>query len=143
MACTMIKPRQPFDLLLRWPVYAKMIIQQFSEPEQENIWVPAVDIEEKDGQYLIMADLPGVKEEDINVSLKNGYLVINGQRQRDCSEGEKRQFMGERYYGRFERVFKLPEGVKEIEIKKEYKDGILFITIPIPEGHKIEKHPVA
>ena len=133
MAHSMVKTRKPFDLLANWEKYVKTVHEHFAN-ESEGIWAPAIDIEEKDGKFLIRADLPGVSREDISIEFKNGNLLIRGTRN---NKHEKKVFLIERYSGDFERIISLPEGINKRDIKADYKDGILELTISIPDGQKI------
>jgi HSP20 family protein len=99
-------------------------------------WNPAVDIEEKDGKLIVKADLPGVKKEDIHVELKDGYLTVRGERKMEKEDKKKNYHRIERAYGSFERSFVMPEGVNEKEIHASFKDGVLELTLPVPEGTK-------
>lgn len=136
MAVSMVKIRKPFDMLINWKEYVSVLNQFFSEAEEDQVWAPAVDIKEKDGKYLLEADLPGVKEEDIHITYKNGYLTIEGRQCKAEDEDKVQNHMLERYYGRFQRVLKFPQDINESEIKINYKDGILEITIPLPDLEK-------
>jgi HSP20 family protein len=133
MAHALVKSRKPFDLLVNWENYIKTVHEHFTG-ESEKIWAPAVDIEEKDGKFLIKADLPGVSRKDIYVEFKDGNLSIRGTRN---NKHEKKVFLLERYSGEFERIINLPEGIKKSDIKADYKDGILELTIPMPDGQKL------
>jgi HSP20 family protein len=99
-------------------------------------WTPAVDVEEKDGKYILRADLPGVKKEDIHVQLKDGYLTLSGERTMEHEEKKKNYQRVERSYGSFERSFRVPDGVKEKDIHARYKNGILELTLPVIETGK-------
>ena len=134
MAVSMVKMKKPFDMLANWDEYVRVVNQFFSEQEETQVWAPPVDVKEKDGNYLLRVDLPGVREEDIHVIYKNGFLTIKGNRIRPKDdEGSIQDHMIERYYGRFERVLRFPPGINADSIKKEYKDGILKLTIPVPD----------
>jgi len=106
-------------------------------------WVPAVDIREEENRYVIHADVPGVKPEDIEVHMENGVLSIKGQRQsetRDEREGYKRV---ERVRGSFFRRFSLPDTADAEAISAKSKDGVLEIVIPkqakvMPKRIKVE-----
>ncbi len=132
MAHSMVKTKKPFDLLANWENYVKAVQEHFFQ-ESEKIWAPAVDIEEKNGKYLIKADLPGVSKENIHIKFKDGHLSIRGKRN---NKYENKVFLLERYSGEFERIISLPKGIKESDIKADYKDGILELIIPMPDGNK-------
>ncbi len=93
-------------------------------------WMPAVDVvEEKDG-FVLRADLPGVKIEDIDVRMENGSLSISGERQREASENADGLRRFERSTGKFFRRFSLPETTDAENIKARSVNGILEISIP-------------
>jgi HSP20 family protein len=99
-------------------------------------WAPAVDIKEKDGKYLLKADLPGIDKKDIHVELKDGCLTLKGERKSEHEDKNDNYHRVERTYGSFQRSFKVPEGLTEKDIKAKYKDGTLELTIPVPEVKK-------
>jgi HSP20 family protein len=93
-------------------------------------WIPPVDIIEKNDAFLLRADVPGVKPEDIDISMENGVLTVSGQRYQEASDdtgGAKRL---ERSHGRFYRRFTLPETASADEITARCTDGILEVVIP-------------
>lgn len=100
---------------------------------------PQLDIEDKDDQVKITAELPGMKHDDIDLRVEDGMLMLSGDR-KDEREDKERGY-SERYYGHFERQVSLPRGVKEDACKADFKDGVLTITIPKSEeaaqGRKI------
>ena len=99
-------------------------------------WMPVVDIEETDDAYLIKAELPGVKKEDVKVTIEEGVLTIQGEKKYEKKKKDKKQLRVERAYGSFIRSFTLPNNVKNDEIKAKYKDGVLTLTIPKTEEAK-------
>ena len=93
-------------------------------------WVPAVDIKDEDNRYVIRADIPGVKPEDIEVTMDNGVLTIRGERRFEETE-EKENFKRiERSHGIFYRRFSLPDDTDAEAIEATGKDGVLEVTIP-------------
>jgi len=99
-------------------------------------WMPVVDISESDGEYLIKAELPEVKKEDVKVTVEDGVLTIQGERRQEKEEKGKRYHRVERSYGSFVRSFTLPESVDEGGVKAEYKDGVLNLHLPKSEKVK-------
>src|SRR5690606_3465239 len=93
-------------------------------------WAPAVDISENPQAYLIKADLAGVRREDIQVRVEGGQLRLSGERKFEKEEKDKKQHRVERFYGSFSRSFSLPDDADESQIKAEYKDGVLNLTLP-------------
>lgn len=99
-------------------------------------WAPTVDISETDGEYLIKAELPEVKKDDVKVTLEDGILTIQGERRREKDEKTTKYHRVERSYGSFVRSFSLPDQVDENGVKAEYKDGMLNLRIPKSEKAK-------
>ncbi|MFO0705490.1 MAG: Hsp20/alpha crystallin family protein [Nitrospira sp.] len=99
-------------------------------------WVPTVDISETDGEYLIKAELPEVKKEDVKVTLEDGVLTIQGQRRQEKEEKTTKYHRIERSYGTFVRSFSLPDQVNESGVNAEFKDGMLNLHIPKSEKAK-------
>ncbi len=99
-------------------------------------WVPTVDISETAGEYVIQAELPEVKKDDVNVTLEEGVLTIRGQRRQEKDEKTTKYHRVERSYGTFVRSFTLPDQVNESEVKADFKDGVLNLHIPKSEKAK-------
>jgi len=97
---------------------------------------PAVDIMEKDGKYIVHAELPGMKKDDIHVEYKDGYVTIKGEKKFEHEEKKKDFHRLERSYGSFSRTFELPAEIKEEGIKAEYKNGVLELSLPMKEPAK-------
>jgi HSP20 family protein len=93
-------------------------------------WSPRVDITEKDGEFVIKADLPGVAREDLKVTVEKGVLTLQGERRQEKKEDNERFHRVERFYGHFLRSFTLPEGVDETQVKANISDGQLSVTVP-------------
>jgi HSP20 family protein len=101
---------------------------------------PSVDIAERDNMYEVIADLPGVDEKNIEVSLSGDMLTIKGKREERKEEEEGDYYVSERQLGAFERSFQLPEGVDGDKIDARFKKGVLTVSIPKkPEALKAEK----
>lgn len=99
-------------------------------------WIPTVDISETEGEYLIKAELPEVKKEDVKVTVEDGVLTIQGERRQEKEEKGKKYHRVERSYGSFVRSFSLPDFVDEGAVKAEYKDGVLNLHLPKTEKAK-------
>jgi HSP20 family protein len=137
--------------LVRWDPFRELedmserLNRVFSRPSlrnsgKENLtvadWVPTVDISETEGEYLIKAELPEVRKEDVKVTVENGVLTLQGERRQEKEEKGKRFHRVERSYGSFVRSFTLPESVDESSVKAEYKDGVLNLHLPKSERVK-------
>jgi HSP20 family protein len=97
---------------------------------------PTVDIYDSDENIVITAELPGIEKKDIVIDVKDGVLTLKGERSSDNEIKEEKYYCRERTFGKFERVFRLPSDVDPEKISADYKDGILKIDIPKPEGKK-------
>ncbi len=97
-------------------------------------WAPSADISETDKEFLVRAELPGVKKEDLKVNLDNGLITIEGSRRQQREDKNEKFHTVECCYGNFSRTFSLPERVKADAIKSEFKDGILTVHIPRDEA---------
>ena len=99
-------------------------------------WVPAVDVLEEADHIRIVAEIPGVQPDDIKISLENNLLTISGTKQQQAEEKTERVHRYERVYGAFERSFTLPSSVEANDIKANYDNGVLTITLPKSERAK-------
>lgn len=97
-------------------------------------WMPSVDIDESDDEFLIKVEVPEIRKEDIDVQVNNGVLTISGER-RDEKEDKKRHRV-ERYYGSFSRSFTLPDNVDQENISAEQKEGMLYLHLKKAEERK-------
>ena len=93
-------------------------------------WTPLVDLAEDDKEYLIKAELPEVKKEDVKVTVENGVLTITGERKFEKEEENKKYHRIERAYGSFMRSFTLPQDAAGDKINAEFKDGVLKVHLP-------------
>jgi HSP20 family protein len=95
-------------------------------------WLPPVDIfETEQRQIVLKAELPGLKREDIDLTVENTTLTIRGERRRDPDVNDDRYHRIERHYGPFSRSFTLPATVDASRVRAEYRDGLLTVTLPV------------
>ncbi len=99
-------------------------------------WCPPVDISEDDMEYLVKAELPELKKEEVKVSVENGELAISGERKTEKEENGKKYHRIERSYGSFIRSFILPDSVNPEKVTAEFKDGMLVVHLPKDEKAK-------
>ena len=92
-------------------------------------WLPLVDITEDDKSYLIKAELPEIKKEDVKVTVENGVLTLTGERKLEKEENGKRYHRVERSYGSFVRSFSIPDDADASQVKAEFKDGVLHVHL--------------
>ena len=121
----------PFETLGRWNQLFDGLTGNVGDPIQSS-WIPAVDFEDRGEHYLVTADLPGIKPEDVEISLDGDVLQIKGERLAETDTGEnegKRYRRTERVCGAFRRSFQLPADVDPDAIEAHGKDGVLHIRI--------------
>ncbi len=106
-------------------------------------WVPAVDIFEEADSIRIQAEVPGVKPEDVKISVEGSVLTINGTKHQTAEERTERVHRYERTYGAFERTFTLPATVDADKIRASYDHGVLAVTLPKVEKAKPRQIQVA
>jgi HSP20 family protein len=99
-------------------------------------WAPAIDLYEDNDHLIVKAELPGMKKEDIEVSLHNESLVISGERKSESGNGRSETSRSERFFGRFQRSLVLPKPVDPNEVTATYKDGILTVSLSKTEESK-------
>jgi HSP20 family protein len=99
-------------------------------------WSPSADISETDKEYLVRADLPGLKKEEVKVTFADGVLTIQGERKHHKEETTEKFHRVENFYGTFTRSFSLPDNITPDAIRCESKDGVLSIHIPKAEQKK-------
>lgn len=92
-------------------------------------WAPAVDVLQRDGDLVVRAELPGVRPEDVDITLQNRVLTISGERREEQEEQRGGYHVRERRHGSFSRSMTLPEGVDEDSIRARYENGVLEVTI--------------
>jgi HSP20 family protein len=127
------------ETLRRWPAVAA------GEQRPAFDWAPAADVSETEAEYLIKADLPEVRKEDVSITVQDGVLTLSGERKQEKHAESEKLHRVERSYGSFLRRFSLPENADEQGIRAESKDGVILIHIPKhkvvePQPRQIEIH---
>lgn len=107
--------------------------------DDEGGWRPVADISETDQEYLIKAELPEVKKEDVKVTFDDGLLTISGERRNESKQKDENEIRVESFYGSFTRSFALPDNVDAKNIRAESKDGVLRVHIPKTAPSKAAK----
>ena len=92
-------------------------------------WAPAVDISETDSEYLLRAELPAVKKEDVRITFEDGLLTISGERKHKTEEKNEKMHRVESVYGKFSRSFTLPDNTDASSIRAESKDGVITVHV--------------
>lgn len=106
---------------------------------EEERFAPAVDLYEDGEQYVVEAELPGLKQDEIKVQIDQDLLTISGKRKREKELKDENFYRSERYFGKFVRRISLPEDGDVEKVKATYKDGVLKISIPKVQGGKSKK----
>jgi HSP20 family protein len=96
-------------------------------------WMPVVDIQETETEYLVKAELPEVRKEDVKVTVENGVLTVRGERKQEKEEKGRKFHRVERSYGTFLRAFTVPLDAEESKVAADFKDGILRVHLPKTE----------
>ena len=120
------------ESMRRWP-------RASATAQQPREWAPAADVSETDGEYLIKAELPEVRKEDVSITVQDGVLTLAGDRKQEKGEEQEKIHRIERFYGSFARRFALPENADEQGIRAESRDGV--IVIHIPKQRVVEPQP--
>jgi len=108
-----------------------------ADPEWNlGTWTPAIDVHEDENQYTLTADLPGMKKEDITVSVVDNVITLKGERKQELEKKEKGYHRIERSYGSFQRAFQIPGGVDSSKVEAKYEHGVLNVVLPKPEAAK-------
>ena len=100
---------------------------------------PEVDVVEEKDHFLVKADIPGVKKEELDIKVEGTLLTIRGERKEEKETKEKNYHASERFYGAFTRMIEFPVGVKADQVKATYKDGVLEISLPKSEDAKTKQ----
>jgi HSP20 family protein len=119
-----------FFRALSRPIFDRWPSTSSENGGQRPDWLPAVDISETDDEYLLKADLPGLKREDVKVTLENNVLTVEGERKHESEAKGEKTHRVERFYGGFCRRFTLPENTDPESIRAECRDGMLNVHIP-------------
>ncbi len=99
-------------------------------------WSPSLDVHDEKDNFVVHVELPGMKKEDIDISLHDGVLSVSGERKHEHENKEGEVFRSERYFGKFQRSVTLPARVDATKVKASYKDGVLSIDLPKAEDAK-------
>ncbi len=99
----------------------------------DDFFRPVLDIEEDDENIIVKTEVPGLKKEDIKVSVRGNLLTISGEKKREKETNNKTYHRIERTYGKFQRAITLPSDIEPNKVKANYKDGVLTITLTKPE----------
>ena len=134
--------------LSNWPSFDRLAtlrdemdrLFDFSYPSRDSGlfsgWSPALDVYDDKDSYQVSVELPGMKKEDIDISMQDGVLTVSGERKHERENKEGQTFRSERYFGKFQRSITLPSGVDPTKVTATYKEGVLLIHLPKAEEAK-------
>lgn len=109
---------------------------------QKTMWAPDIEVSRTNGDFVVKADLPGLKKSDVNVEFKEGCLVLSGERTHESKKEEEGFFRTERAYGSFYRSIPLPEGFDANKATARFENGVLDVHVAVPKletaGRKLE-----
>jgi HSP20 family protein len=105
-------------------------------------WLPALETFERDGKLVVQADLPGLSVDDVTIEVDDGMLTLAGERREEREIDDNGTRRTERQYGRFVRGIALPEGVRADDVQAAFRDGVLEITVPLPQPSQQQRRKV-
>ena len=139
----------PFGFMRRFATDMERLFEEFESSRLPNFfgreffpftrefervdWSPAIEVRQKDGNLIVRTDLPGLKKDEVKVELTDKFLTISGERKEEKEEKREGYYRSERSYGSFYRQVPLPEGAKTDTAMAEFNDGVLQITMQVPE----------
>jgi HSP20 family protein len=116
-----------------FPSFGQNALSGYGGEGASSLWTPHIEVYERDGKFLVSADLPGVKKEDVNVEVTQDAVTIQGQRKQEKTSSEGGFYRSERSYGSFYRTISLPEGANTDNASASFRDGVLYIDIEVPQ----------
>ena len=124
-------------------IFDRMLNNDLPRFSSTKSWLPAVDVNETETEFLLSADMPGLDKKDVSVDIHDGVITIKGERTIDNEKSNDDYRIRERQLGSFNRSFRLPDNVNEVNVAAKFNNGVLTITLPktkevIPEGRQIK-----
>lgn len=119
-----------------------LFFEDFGMPTLMNVrenWVPSMDVSETENAYQVKAEIPGLKKEDIDISLTDGVLTLKGEKKQEKTDENENYHLSESYYGSFSRSLRLPEDASTEKVAATYNDGVLSVSVPKSEKAKPKK----
>lgn len=126
----------PFAMMREFTEEMDKVFRRGAPSVEAGTWAPAIDVQLSNGNLIVTAELPGLKKEEVKVELSDDAVVIKGERKTEHIEKREGYHSSERSYGQFYRSIPLPEGAKTDQAKAELADGVLKVSVPVPESKK-------
>jgi HSP20 family protein len=134
----------PFDLFSQMKSEMDRVFGEYIPFSRSSTWMPTVDVFEKGDETVIKCELPGMKKEDIDISLEQGDLIIRGERKHEETKEERNYTRMERSYGSFFRRLPMPAGVTEKNVTASHSDGVVEIRVkrPVESNQSSRRIPI-
>jgi HSP20 family protein len=147
MMMTNLVPSNLHQELTTWhrdidDLFRRFFSEGGEETQSLTNWSPRLEVFERDGQYIVRADIPGVNPNEIELSVVDDALLIRGERKKSSEVEDKNYHYSETAYGRFERRLALPKGVDRDKIAAKFENGVLEIAVPLPASATGKKVPI-
>jgi HSP20 family protein len=126
----------PFSLVRRMMEDMDRMWEEFGRPASgglAGLWSPPIETFERDGRFVVRADLPGLSPDDVRVDVQDDALVLEGERKSEFEAEEKGAWRSERTFGRFSRVIPLPDGAQADQAQAKFENGVLEVSVPVRE----------
>jgi len=133
----MMSPRDffrasPFALMRRMTQDFDRMFGGFGFGSEQGMWMPTIEVAERDGNYIVCAELAGLKPEDVHVEVTDDALILKGERKSEHTDEKGGIHRSERSYGEFYRSIPLPDGINTDQVKAKFENGVLEVTAPMP-----------
>ncbi len=136
MALVRWQPRDAFNFGCEMDSFFGDVCSPANTAQATSTWYPSVDISESDEAVVVAAEIPGIRAEDIKVTVVDRVLTIEGEKKEEKREDQKQTHRVERTYGSFRRAFRLASAVDADQISASYRDGVLNLSLPKAEAAK-------
>src|SRR4051812_17146733 len=126
----------PFSLMRRMTEEMDRVFGDGGQERQSSgdfLWAPAIEVSQRDGNFVVRAELPGLKPEDVKLEIENDALVLQGERKIERKDDQGGVHRSEIRYGRFYRTIPMPEGANAEQARAKFENGVLEVTVPVPE----------
>ena len=133
----------PFSLMRRMTEEMDRVLGEFGVNRADSgaraAWMPAIEVTERDGNYVIRAELAGVNADDVNIQVTDEAVILQGERKTEHEETGRGVHLTERQYGLFYRAIPLPEGAKAEDVTATFRNGVLEVVVPLEEKKRTSR----